>query len=160
MKTAFVVLGALLTSSALSFAGSGAQLTFGKPIEATKALVAAVEEDNYSAFLNVVGSEVAEIWRTGDPVRDAIERIRFLDAVRRTNLQADVGNPNRMILYLGYPAKPFPAPLIREDEGWRFDSSAAVEELANRRIRRNESAAIESCRARDPRNHPWLGQLV
>jgi hypothetical protein len=40
-----------------------------------------------------------------------------------------------------------PIPLVKEDAGWRFDTHAGKEEILNRRIGRNELAAIEVCRA-------------
>jgi hypothetical protein len=42
---------------------------------------------------------------------------------------------------------PFPIPLVKDDAGWRFDTRAGKEEILNRRIGRNELAAIEVCRA-------------
>jgi hypothetical protein len=45
---------------------------------------------------------------------------------------------NTKIAYLGDEEWPWPIPLVREDQGWRFDTAAGREELLNRRIGHNE----------------------
>ena len=52
-----------------------------------------------------------------------------------------------MTLTIGRQAFPFPVPIVREDEGWHFDSAAGLEEILDRRIGENELAAIETLRA-------------
>lgn len=51
--------------------------------------------------------------------------------------------PDRMVIVVGRTAWPFPVPLVRGAGGWRFDTAAGVEEIADRRVGRNELAAIE-----------------
>ncbi|TMB51697.1 MAG: DUF2950 domain-containing protein [Deltaproteobacteria bacterium] len=51
------------------------------------------------------------------------------------------------ILHVGRDDWPFPIPIVRDADGWRFDTAAGKEELLNRRIGRNELTAIEVCRA-------------
>jgi hypothetical protein len=41
---------------------------------------------------------------------------------------------------------PFPIPIVRENNAWRFDAAAGLEEILARRIGRNELAAIRVCR--------------
>ena len=41
----------------------------------------------------------------------------------------------------------FPIPLVKDANGWRFDTAAGKEEVLARRIGRNELAAIDICRA-------------
>ena len=52
---------------------------------------------------------------------------------------------DRRLLYAGHIQQAFPAPLVKTAAGWRFDGEAGAKELAARRIRRNETAAIELC---------------
>jgi hypothetical protein len=47
---------------------------------------------------------------------------------------------------MGGMEEPFPAPLMKTEAGWRFDGEEGSSELAIRRIRRNEIAAVELCR--------------
>jgi Protein of unknown function (DUF2950)/Glycosyl hydrolase family 65, C-terminal domain len=51
--------------------------------------------------------------------------------------------PDRMTIILGRQAWPMPIPLVRSEPGWRFDTAAGLEEIIDRRIGRNELAAIE-----------------
>src|SRR5262249_25027083 len=51
------------------------------------------------------------------------------------------------ILHVGRDDWPFPIPIVKDAEGWRFDTAAGKEELLNRRIGRNELAVIEGARA-------------
>src|SRR4051794_26844389 len=52
-----------------------------------------------------------------------------------------------MVGVVGREAWPFPVPLVRDADGWRFDAAAGAEEIADRRTGRNELAAIEVMRA-------------
>ena len=38
----------------------------------------------------------------------------------------------------------FPIPIVRKDDSWRFDTAAGREEILDRRIGRNELAAIQA----------------
>jgi len=51
------------------------------------------------------------------------------------------------VLHVGADDWPLPIPIVREADGWRFDTAAGKEELLNRRIGRNELTAIAVCRA-------------
>jgi hypothetical protein len=42
---------------------------------------------------------------------------------------------------------PFPIPLVRKDQKWRFDTAAGRSEILYRRIDRNELDAIQVCLA-------------
>src|SRR4051794_34479105 len=112
---------ACLVSAALCFAGSDGQKTFASPPDAVSFLVGSIETDNYQLFASTVGPELISALATGDPVRDALDRQRFADELRRTRLKADEKNPNRMFLYVGNAGVSFPAPLIRSERGWQFD---------------------------------------
>ncbi len=50
------------------------------------------------------------------------------------------------VLVIGNEEWPFPVPLARDTNGWRFDTAAGKEEVLARRIGRNELAAIRICR--------------
>jgi len=50
------------------------------------------------------------------------------------------------IVHIGRDDWPFPIPIVREGDGWRFDTAAGKEELLNRRIGRNEITTIAVCR--------------
>jgi hypothetical protein len=124
---------------------SAAQTVFSSPENAADALLAAVETRDYETFLSVAGPEMATFWSSGDPVRDAIQLDRLVDAAHSNGCHARGNADGRMMLYIGGIALPFPAPLVRTDGGWRFDGVAGSIEVAARRIRRNEEAVVELC---------------
>jgi hypothetical protein len=85
------------------------------------------------------GSE--KLVRSGDPVKDRDEAHRFLDAyAERHSLVAD--GQDRMTLHVGTNDWPLPIPLVRRDGEWAFDSQAGAQVIVDRRIGRNEIAAI------------------
>ena len=55
--------------------------------------------------------------------------------------------PNRKTLVIGNEEWPFPVPLVKGADGWRFDTAAGKEEVLARRIGRNELQAIATSRA-------------
>jgi hypothetical protein len=54
---------------------------------------------------------------------------------------------NKVTIVAGFEAWPLPIPIVREGASWHFDAAAGSEEILNRRIGRNELAAIELLRA-------------
>ena len=50
-----------------------------------------------------------------------------------------------MIVYVGTNEWPFPAPLVKEGDAWRFDGKAGRQEILDRRIGHNEMRAVETC---------------
>src|SRR5215467_7252112 len=126
-------------------ASDKSQAIFSTPDEAANALVAALESEDYSLFLSVAGPGMAGFWIAGDPERDAFDRSRLAASARSDGIRAEVSSAGRTLFYMGRIQQPFPAPLVRASAGWRFDDEAGSREVAARRIRRNELAAIEIC---------------
>ena len=54
---------------------------------------------------------------------------------------------NQKTLVVGNEDWPFPVPLVKGADGWRFDTAAGKEEVLARRIGRNELQAIATSRA-------------
>jgi len=55
--------------------------------------------------------------------------------------------PDRKTLVIGNEEWPFPVPLVKGADGWRFDTAAGKEEVLARRIGRNELDAIATIQA-------------
>ena len=55
--------------------------------------------------------------------------------------------PTQKTLVIGNEEWPFPVPLVKGADGWRFDTAAGKEEVLARRIGRNELQAIATSRA-------------
>lgn len=136
---------AYLAPIALCSGGSDTQKTFASPTAAVSSLVTSIRNGDYALYISTLGPEMSAAWSTGDPVRDALDRERFLTDMDCSSFKQDQANPNRMILYLGVRGEPFPAPLIRSEHGWGFDGVAGSQEVARRRIHRNELAAADLC---------------
>jgi len=129
-------------------ATAATQEHFSSPETATRALVAAVRDrDSADRLLAVLGPEGGELASSGDPVDDAAARKRFASAAaERTRIERATEGATAT-LYVGRDDWPFPIPIVREADGWRFDTAAGKDELINRRIGRNELMAISVCRA-------------
>ena len=148
---------AWLVFAAVAYAKTDSQLLFASPDEAVNALVVAVESGNYPLYVSLVGSGMDGFWSTGEPLRDAVEHDRFLDAAKRSDIKIQPQTQDREILYVGAVENPFPAPLMKIESGWRFDGDAGSRELAARLVRRNEAAAVEQCRRFRDAEYHYLG---
>ncbi|HYI97731.1 MAG TPA: DUF2950 family protein [Bryobacteraceae bacterium] len=109
------------------------------------ALIAAVRAGATNKVLTILGPELEAFNATRDKAQDAIDRQLFLDGSRILKLEKQGDDRNTVIAYLGKSEWPFPAPLIKTSTGWKFDGKAAVEEIRDRQIGRNEFGAILMC---------------
>jgi Protein of unknown function (DUF2950) len=120
-----------------------AQETFKTPDAAADALASAARNNDRAAILNVLGREGADIASSGDPVADSAIRTKFVetyDAKHQVKMDGDA----KATLIIGSDDFPFPIPLIRKGDSWRFDTAAGRQEILARRIGRNELDAIQS----------------
>lgn len=117
---------------------------FEAPEQAVMALAHAVNTTNRAAFATLFGQE-SERLVNPDSVQGARELADFAAAFNATNRL--VHDPQgRMILEVGQ-GWPFPIPLVRATNGWRFDTAAGSDEILNRRIGRNELDVLRVLRA-------------
>lgn len=142
---------------ALGAAAAGAQAYYATAEEAVQALIDAAVDEGPDALLTVLGPD-AEALRSGDPVADAAARADFVDkAVASAALEIEEGD-DRASLLIGPDDWPFAIPLVKEEQGWRFDTAAGLEEIYNRRIGRNELHAIATARAVVDAQREYAGQ--
>jgi hypothetical protein len=119
---------------------------FPSPAAAAQALRDALEIEDGEALRAIFGPEYADdligsdIAIVREEMRETREAMRAATALLP---EAD----GRVIVSLGRQAFPFPVPIVRAGEIWRFDSAAGLEEILDRRIGENELAAIEALRA-------------
>jgi len=125
---------------------ASAQQLFQTPDAAAKALAEAAKSGDVRAIMRVLGTEGAEIASSGDPVADAATRKQFLQSYEAKHRIA-MDSADKATLMIGEGDWPFPIPLIRRNETWRFDAAAGRQEILHRRIGRNELSAIQACRA-------------
>jgi hypothetical protein len=122
-------------------AASG-QEVFPSVAEAAKALIAAADADDMKALESILGSEAKEVISSGDPVADNNARETLVAKYKQMH-RAAYNDRGQVILYIGADNWPFPIPLEKEGNGWRFDTEAGKEELLYRRIGQNELYTIE-----------------
>jgi hypothetical protein len=135
------------TLTMLSIATAATQQRFSSPEAAVRALGDALRDRNASdRLLAVLGPESEAIVSSGDAVDDAAARKRFTTAAaEKTRIERT--DDAMAVVHIGRDDWPFPIPLVRDADGWRFDTAAGKEELLNRRIGRNELMAISVSRA-------------
>jgi hypothetical protein len=122
------------------------QRTFAAPEDAVKALADAVKAGNVDGVLAIFGTDGKELAASSDPATARMNRQVFAVAFREQWHLEDT-TPTRKTLVVGNEDWPFPVPLVKGKDGWRFDTAAGKEEVLARRIGRNELEAIATCRA-------------
>jgi hypothetical protein len=136
-----VLLGLTLLAAAIN-AEDLQQAHYPTPEAAAQALIDAAVGEGVDALRLVLGPEAKQL-SSGDPVADRADRRAFVDAaVAAAGIEQEEGVDDRATLVIGEDDWPFPIPLVREVQGWRFDTVAGFEEIYARRIGRNELHAI------------------
>jgi hypothetical protein len=132
-------------ATAWAAAATPGQKHFETPDEAVQALIDALRKGDNKALGEVLGPSSGALLSSGDKVADDRAREAFLreyDASHK--LEAGGG---KIVLHVGADDFPFPIPVVPDGASWRFDTAAGKEEILNRRIGRNERAAIQVCLA-------------
>jgi hypothetical protein len=119
---------------------------FASPEEAVKTLIDTVKAGNVDALVAIFGPEGKDLIASSDPTTARQNQQVFNIAVRE-QWRLEDAEPNRKTLVIGNEEWPFPVPIVRDKDGWRFDTAAGKEEVIARRIGRNELAAIDTVRA-------------
>ena len=131
-----------LTGAAIAAPAPVKQQSFATPDDALKAVVDDLKSDNLSDLLKIFGPGIESILNSGDSVADQNARQRFVAAAEE-NHRFD-GSGDTLTVVIGKDDWPFPIPLKKADERWRFDTAAGREEILNRRIGENELSTIQT----------------
>ena len=118
------------------------QQNFTSPEDALKAVVADLKSGNLSGLARIFGPDIEPVLHSGDPVADKNGREKFLAWAGETH-HFD-GSGDTLTLVIGKDDWPFPIPLKKVDDRWRFDTTAGKEEILNRRIGQNELSTIQT----------------
>lgn len=133
--------------SSVAFAAqAAAPRAFAAPEDAVKALLETVKGGDLDALLAIFGAEGRELIGSSDPATARMNRRVFAVAAREQWHLEDV-TPTQKTLVIGNENWPFPVPIVKAGDGWRFDTAAGKEEVLARRIGRNELDAIATARA-------------
>src|ERR1022692_4306260 len=120
------------------------QKTFSSPEEASNALVAAAQNNDEKAMLDILGPGAKQIVSSGDETEDANSRANFVK--RYQEMHRLVKEPDgTTTLYAGMENWPMPLPLVNKSKLWYFDTEAGKKEILYRRIGRNEMSTVRVC---------------
>jgi hypothetical protein len=120
--------------------------TFDTPQLAAEALVDAAAKFSVDTLEAIFGPEGDDIVLTGEYPRDQQRALDFAaEAREKKNVVVDPKTGNRAFLVVGNEDWPFPVPIVKVGEKWRFDAKAGRQELFYRRIGSNELDAIDVC---------------
>ena len=137
-------------------AGAAAAVLIASPVSADPqrfptaqaamdALVAALGAGDRKGVLGIFGEENADFLTGGDEAAARVEwRNVYNSAKEATVLRPD--GDGRYIVVVGRRAWPMPIPIVQDKGAWYFDTAAGMEEVTNRRIGRNELAAMDLAR--------------
>jgi hypothetical protein len=120
------------------------QKMFSAPEEASQAFAAAVQSNDETALLEILGPDSRQIVSSGDATEDAESRANF--ARKYQEMHRLLKEPDGSVtLYIGAENWPIPIPLAMKGNFWFFDTEAGKKEILFRRIGRNELSAIRVC---------------
>jgi hypothetical protein len=121
-----------------------AQQVFSSPAAAADALVDAIATSDPDALKRVLGADWKRFIPTADVDQDDV--YAFLAAAAKSRKlvaqRADIAH-----LSVGADGWTLPIPIVKQGDGWRFDTRAGAEEIRVRRIGANELAAMQAALA-------------
>jgi hypothetical protein len=147
----------LLTLTSCSRSAEPRHRTFASPEDAVRALAEVVKAGKIDQVLAIFGPDGKELVDSSDAATARHNREVFTAAVAEGWRLVDHG-ANGKTLVIGREEWPFPVPLVKEANAWRFDTAAGKEEVLARRIGRNELAVIRICRTYVAAQQIYAGQ--
>ena len=143
--TAAAAIGLALTVCSLLLVAQGpSQRTFARPEDAVRTLTEATKAGNLNELRAIFGPDGDRLIASSDEATARRNREVFAVAAAEGWRLVDQG-ANRKTLIVGNEGWPFPVPIVKSANKWRFDTAAGKEEVLARRIGRNELAVIGIC---------------
>jgi hypothetical protein len=138
-------------------AGRAGPQTFPSAIDASQALIAALQNGDQQGLLKVLGPDGKDIISSGDPTEDRNNREDFVQKYQQ--MHRLVTEPDgTTTLYIGAENWPTPIPLVHKANAWYFDTAAGKQEILYRRVGRNELSAIAVCQELVDAEKEYFGQ--
>ena len=138
-----ITLVSMLGAASIALAAEAKQKIYATPEEAVKELIASMKSGDAKAMMAILGPGSKAIVQSGDAVADKAGRERFVKSYEEAN-QLEKSGDSKVVLSTGKDNWPFPIPIVKDAAGWRFDAKQGREEILNRRIGRNELAAMQA----------------
>ena len=134
-----------VTGDAISASPVGGPMLFKTPEAAAEALLAAFKNNDDEALATLFGAKYRDRLLSKDKAgaRESQEQ-QYQAAQKSLTFRKDTAD--RVVLVIGPEAWPFPIPLVRSGDEWRFQTAEGLEEIVNRRIGANERDTITLCR--------------
>ena len=133
--------------------------TFDTPQQAADVLVAAAEEFDVRALVEIFGPDGDDIVLSGEYAQDRQRALNFAaEAHEKKTVSVDPKTGNRAFLLVGNEDWPFPVPIVKEGNKWHFDAKSGRQELFYRRIGSNELDAIDICHGYVEAQHSYALQ--
>jgi hypothetical protein len=125
-----------------------AQQSYVSPEEAAAALAAAARSHDLDALHAILGAGSKTLLSSGDRYADHEQQRRFAAAYDEKHALVPQG-PGRIELHVGNSDWPLPISLVQRGrwDRWQFNTGAGAEEIIDRRVDRDELAAIRVARA-------------
>ena len=121
------------------------QQSYATPEAAAQGLLDALTTGDRHAIQTVLGPDADQLG-SGDPVADADDWKSFLAAARARH-RIVYADDNVAYLEVGPKDWRLPIPIVKEKDGWQFDTPAGVEVVEDLRIGRDELHTIATMRA-------------
>jgi hypothetical protein len=131
--------------AALAETKSTEALNFPTPDDAAKALLEAARSDDRQQIIALFGSHDADLLSSGDEVEDKNNRTEFV-TLAQEKMTVEKISDDKAIIHVGKTDWPFPIPLVKNSNSWRFDAQQGRQEILNRRIGRNELSTLAAIR--------------
>jgi Protein of unknown function (DUF2950) len=108
--------------------------------------VAPARSHDAAALRTILGRGSAPLIRSGDNYADEVALRHFIESydARHALVPEDA---DHVMLEVGANCWPLPIPIVRQAGRWSFDAEEGTQEIIDRRIGRNEIAAIRVCLA-------------
>jgi hypothetical protein len=100
-----------------------------------------LKADDDAALIAIFGDKHKDLVVTPDKAANSANRARALAALETYHL-LEAKDKDTQILLIGDQAWPFPIPLVRSGDRWRYATELGEDEIINRRIGANERNAI------------------
>ncbi len=133
------------------------QRNFASAEEAVTALVAALRDNVEADLRAILGPEADRVIDSGDTYADRELHQRFV-ALYDEKHTIDQKSAGRAELDVGANDWPMPIPLVESNGRWTFDTKAGAQTIVDRRIGRNELAAIRTLLASVDAEHDYFGR--
>jgi hypothetical protein len=132
-----------LLIAALPMLGHAQQTRFPSAEAAAAAFVDALAISDNDALRKILGPDYRSL-HLEESTQD--DKLNFLSAWAKAHRVVAQGD-NRAVLEVGESNWMLPIPMVKGAGGWAFDTRAGADELATKRIGRNELAAMEAALA-------------